>query len=313
MISISLENLDPKPSAVYFGNNSSRYATALGFSSHTQVMTLLDRENAPYFKHCQPCQFNKIYQATGNTKVGCPGGIQYLKTSSSVDVVRMPETRHRMVQDVKNCRRIIAEEFSFSTSIEVPFTVKLPDYILVNRRGYDWDSSYKLKAYLAKPDAASVDDLYKGISFIFGNVHSSGSVCLGTARDNVSWLKWYTIQEAFLNFSRNNDWTEYWKSSSTPELQTLVDYATRLNHEGASFVNKFQYSDYSNWRMSIFNDFSGIQNRWVIPYQDSYKAILFDKNNTNKFYLQLVDGSYLDTDLSPILLETNPDEWQLRS
>lgn len=300
MIRISLEGLDPKPEVIYLGNQGSKYGTGLGFAGHTQVMNLLGRENAPYFKYCQPCHFNKIYKQTGNTQVGCPGGILYLKGSSTDSYTRIRETDCLVPQTPKRCRRIIGGEFRLELSHEVPFAVKIPDYILVNRKGYEFDSSYKLKALLAKPEAESIDDLWKGIPFIFGNTNAEGGyVCLGSSQDNVDWRNWSTIQQAYLNFSRNDDWTEFWRSRDTPELSTLVDYATRLNHEGANFVNKFNYENYKNWRRSIFAEVS-FTSKFVFPFQLNYKAILFDKDFTNKFFIQLDDNTYINTDLEPV-------------
>ena len=310
MIRISLEGLDPKPSAIYLGNNRSYYGTGLGFAGHTQVMNLLDRENAPYFKHCLPCQFNKIYQKTGDTKVGCPGGIRYLTGRYEESYTRIANTRYRVPTFSKSCRRQLAEEFVFNTSVEVPFSVKIPDYILVNTRGYNLGSSYKLRAYLAKPEANSLEDLWLGIPFVFGNTHIAGNVCLGSSSDGVSWSDWSTIQHAYLNFSRNNDWTEYWKSRERPELATLVDYATRLNAEGAKFVNQFAYSDFKDWRTHIFSDTDFPESsRKILEYKPEYKTILFDKNNTNLFYIELFDGTTIDTNLDPVQLEGSSHEW----
>lgn len=304
-VTINLEGLDPKPSVIYMANRGSYYATALGFGSHSHMMTLLDRVNAPFFKHCATCPYNKIYQKTGNTAVGCPGGIRYLSGSGYSDTVYIEGTGHRVPTTAKTCRRIIAKEFSFKPFAETPYAVKLPDYILVNRRGYDFDTSYKLRAFLAKPDASQLSDLYKGIPFIFGNVHHNGSVCLGSARSDVDWNKWSTIQNAFLNFSRNNDWTEYWRENNKPELQTLVDYAARLNNEGASFVNQFQYDDYIDWRETIFQGFR-YDNKFVLPYQPNFKNIKFDKYS-DTFFIELDNGTLLNTDLTPVQQAENTD------
>lgn len=309
MIRISLQGLDPKPEVIYLGNRDSKYGTGLGFAGHSQVMNLLTRENAPYFKYCEPCVHNKIYKQTGNTQVGCPGGILHLRGEGNGSSDRVYETRYIVPQAQKRCRRIMGGEFKLNLSLEVPFVVQIPDYILVSRKGYDTDSNYKLKALLAKPEAESVDDLWKGIPFIFGNTNADGGyVCLGSSQDNVDWRDWSTLQHAYLNFSRNDDWTEFWRSRDTPELSTLVDYATRLNHEGANFVNKFNYETHKNWRNNIFYDaYPQFHNKFVFPFQSNYKAILFDKNETNKFYIQLDDNSYLNTDLEPT--EVDNDEF----
>jgi hypothetical protein len=309
MIRISLEDLDPLPSVIYLGNRQSKYGTALGFAGHTQVMNLLDRENAPYFKHCAPCQYNRIYKTSGNTQLGCPGGILHLRGSSN-NTALIEESYYRVPQSPKRCRRIMGGEFTFQSTHQVPFVVNIPDYILVNRKGYEFDSNYKLKCLLAKPDATSIDDLWLGVPFVFGNTHARlGNVCLGSSQDNVNWLNWSTIQKAYLNFSRNDDWTEFWRDRNTPELSTLVDYANRLNAEGAKFVNQFAYTDSRDWKIGIFDDAPyQFDNKFVLQFQPNYKAIFFDKGGTNKFYIQLDDFSYVNTELEPAEIEDN-DEW----
>lgn len=285
---VNISGMEPKPSVIYLAHRGSNYATGLGFAGHSHMMTLLDRDSAPWFTHCQGCEFNKIYQRTGNSQVGCPGGIRYLMSQDYSDTTRL-QTGSRIVTETHRCRKIIRGDFSFEPYAEAPFLVHLPDYILINRYGYDRDT-YNLRAYLAKPDAESIDDLYKGIAFIFGNVNEYGSVCLGSSGNDLTWYDWPEIQNAFLNFSRNNDWTEYWRSSRNPELQTLVDYAARMNVEGAGFVNKFQSSYRKDWRKTVLQYDYTWTNQWVFPYQDNYKEILF-ATLSEKFSIQLTDNT----------------------
>lgn len=284
---ISLAGLDPKPAVIYLGSVNSLYGTGLGFSSHKQMMTLLDKDPTPWFTHCQPCQFNKIYQKTGDLRIGCPGGVRYL-TPRGQDSCYFDNST-RVVSRSQRCKLVDSRQLNWKPDVEFPFLVTLPDYVLVNSVGYD-ESAYNLKAFLPKPDSETLDDLWKGIPFILSNTNDHGSVCLGTTTRNLSWFNWGQIQNAYLNGKRNYDWTEYWRDRDIEGLSTLLEYATELSRKGANFVNKFQHYRWENWQREVFQGVNW-DNKYILPFDESYEAILFDRDNS-RFYLELTGGIF---------------------
>lgn len=284
------------PAAIYLWWEGGVYFTyGCAYESTTWPFWLLDKLTNPYFKYCQDCRYNQLYQS--NHPSGCPGGHYYL-SGTNLDQARVIETAggRKYVPEVqRNCIKVNLGEISYdpyNLLHKVQLPVPIPTFAVMSE--YYGRTGNQCSAWVLQgEDENGHHDLWKGSPFILGNVAADGYCCLGSASYKVRDYQYDTLINAFLTFERNNDYLGTYRD----KYKTLAEFGRALmfcesNLQRLELINSLSNDRYRYFRRDIckYNlpDYHR-GNRFILP--PIYEKIEFNESANNpEFFVYDKEG-----------------------